>query len=125
MSDSSFTYAKGLMLPWLMTTGLTPDRAWDLARRVEDHLAGTGAPCVSLDELRVIARELLGPKEGDETVERIRRWRDFKELERPLVLLIGGATGVGKSTVATTLARHLGITRVASTDFIRDRKSVV
>jgi len=39
--------------------------------------------------------------------------------ERPIVLLIGGATGTGKSTVATELAHRLGITRVTSTDFIR------
>lgn len=44
---------------------------------------------------------------------------DFEELERPLVVLIGGGTGVGKSTVATQLAHSLGIPRVSSTDFIR------
>lgn len=37
-----------------------------------------------------------------------------------LVVLIGGGTGVGKSTVATRLARDLGITRVSSTDLIRE-----
>ena len=37
----------------------------------------------------------------------------------PLVLLVGGATGTGKSTVATEVAHRLGITRVTSTDFIR------
>jgi 2-phosphoglycerate kinase len=40
-------------------------------------------------------------------------------LERPVVLLVGGATGTGKSTVATEVAHRLGITRVTSTDFIR------
>jgi 2-phosphoglycerate kinase len=35
------------------------------------------------------------------------------------VLLVGGATGTGKSTVATETAHRLGITRVTSTDFIR------
>jgi len=40
-------------------------------------------------------------------------------LERPLVLLVGGATGTGKSTLATEAAHRLGITRVTSTDFIR------
>ena len=34
-------------------------------------------------------------------------------------LLVGGATGTGKSTVATEAAHRLGITRVTSTDFIR------
>jgi 2-phosphoglycerate kinase len=37
----------------------------------------------------------------------------------PIVLLVGGATGTGKSTVATEVAHRLGITRVTSTDFIR------
>ena len=40
-------------------------------------------------------------------------------LDRPIVLLIGGATGTGKSGVATEVAHRLGITRVTSTDFIR------
>jgi 2-phosphoglycerate kinase len=34
-------------------------------------------------------------------------------------VLIGGATGTGKSTVATEIAYRLGITRVTSTDFVR------
>ena len=51
---------------------------------------------------------------------------DFEMPERPLVVLIGGGTGVGKSTVATRLARELGIARVTSTDFIREvMRSVV
>jgi 2-phosphoglycerate kinase len=39
--------------------------------------------------------------------------------DRPLVILIGGATGTGKSTVATKIAYELGITRLTSTDSIR------
>ncbi|MDP8961252.1 MAG: zeta toxin family protein, partial [Actinomycetota bacterium] len=39
---------------------------------------------------------------------------------RPLFILIGGATGVGKSTVAEGLARRLEIVRVVSTDVIRE-----
>ena len=38
----------------------------------------------------------------------------------PLVILLGGATGVGKSTIATMLAARLGITRVIPTDAIRE-----
>jgi 2-phosphoglycerate kinase len=37
----------------------------------------------------------------------------------PLVIVIGGATGTGKSTVATEAAHRLGITRLTSTDSIR------
>jgi 2-phosphoglycerate kinase len=41
------------------------------------------------------------------------------ELRAPIILLIGGTTGTGKSTVATEVAHRLGVTRVTSTDFIR------
>src|SRR5204862_5990908 len=43
----------------------------------------------------------------------------LRRLDLPLILLVGGATGTGKSTVATEVAYRLGITRVTSTDFIR------
>src|SRR6476646_1037921 len=35
------------------------------------------------------------------------------------MVFVGGATGTGKSTVATELAYRFGITRVTSTDFVR------
>jgi 2-phosphoglycerate kinase len=38
---------------------------------------------------------------------------------KPVIVLIGGATGTGKSTVATEVAHRLGITRVTSTDLVR------
>jgi 2-phosphoglycerate kinase len=44
---------------------------------------------------------------------------ELRDLDVPLVILIGGATGTGKSTVATEIAYRLGITRLTSTDSIR------
>jgi 2-phosphoglycerate kinase len=38
---------------------------------------------------------------------------------KPVILLIGGATGTGKSTVAAEVAHRLGVTRVTSTDVVR------
>jgi 2-phosphoglycerate kinase len=43
----------------------------------------------------------------------------LQQLDVPVIVLVGGATGTGKSTLATEVAHRLGITRVASTDFIR------
>jgi len=47
------------------------------------------------------------------------RLESLRRLEQPLVVLVGGATGTGKSTVATEVAHRLGITRVTSTDVVR------
>jgi 2-phosphoglycerate kinase len=47
------------------------------------------------------------------------RLRALDGLELPLILLVGGGTGTGKSTVTTEVAYRLGITRVTSTDIVR------
>ena len=52
-------------------------------------------------------------------MESFRQWQELRHMERPLIILIGGTTGVGKSTLATQVAHRLGITRVASTDMVR------
>jgi 2-phosphoglycerate kinase len=50
---------------------------------------------------------------------RFRQWWNMRDLERPLVVLLGGVTGVGKSTVATQLAGRLGFVHVIATDQVR------
>ncbi len=40
--------------------------------------------------------------------------------DRPRFVLVGGATGAGKSTVAEGLARRLDVVRVISTDVVRE-----
>ena len=112
-------YSKGLMSQSLSATGLSPQRAFDLAREVEIRLAARGEPEVDLAGLRALAEEVLREAEGEAAVRRFRDWNRLDRLDRPLILVIGGAAGVGKSTLATMLAHRLGITRVIATDVIR------
>ena len=46
-------------------------------------------------------------------------WHRLGRLDRPLVLVLGGATGTGKSSLATEIAYRLGISRIVSTDAVR------
>ena len=58
---------------------------------------------------------------GMASVRRYHQWRVFQnEGDRPLILLLGGTSGVGKSSLALEVARRLAIGRVMSTDSIRD-----
>ncbi len=112
-------YSKGLMARALAATGLPAVRAYELALRVEADLRAQGAIAVDLERLQELAVELLGEEEGGRTIRRLRRYADLQQLEVPIIVLVGGATGTGKSTIATEVAHRLGITRVTSTDFVR------
>jgi 2-phosphoglycerate kinase len=112
-------YSKGLMAQSLQASGLTPERSFELAREIERRLALRGDREVGVDGLDRVCLEVLRGEEGESAVRRYQGWRRLDRLERPLVVLIGGTTGVGKSTLATMLAARLGITRVIATDVIR------
>jgi 2-phosphoglycerate kinase len=103
----------------LAATGLSMTRAYELARRADADLALHGSDQLDLDRLGELAAEVLGEDEGNRTMRRLRRLQALQQLDVPVVVLVGGATGTGKSTLATEVAHRLGITRVASTDFIR------
>jgi len=112
-------YSKGLMTQSLSATGLTPARAWALARVIEQRLEADGIESIESSALRSLTEEVLEQEEGRAAVERYRDWERLNQLDRPLVLLLSGTTGVGKSTLATMAAHRLGITRVIATDVIR------
>jgi 2-phosphoglycerate kinase len=112
-------YSKGLMAQSLSATGMSPERAFDLARVVEQRLEREGIERIESAGLGDLTERVLSEEEGESSVRRFRHWRRLDSLERPLVVLIGGTTGVGKSTVATMLAARLGITRVIATDVVR------
>jgi 2-phosphoglycerate kinase len=112
-------FSKGLMARALVVTGLDPERAYLIARRADRDLTERGAVSLDLDRLGELAAELIGEEEAERTVRRLRRIDALSRLDEPLLLLVGGATGTGKSTIATEAAHRLGITRVTSTDFIR------
>jgi 2-phosphoglycerate kinase len=117
--ESGLPYSKGLLARTLMATGVAAVRAYELALRVEADLVERSVGTVDLDRLEELARDVLGDEEGSQAVRRLRRYEELRRLDLPLILLVGGATGTGKSTVATEVAYRLGITRVTSTDFIR------
>jgi 2-phosphoglycerate kinase len=112
-------YSKGLMARAFMRVGVSAVRAHEIARRVEQDLLARREGTVAIDRVQELAVEVLGEEEGEKAVGRLRRYHELAELDVPIMVLIGGATGTGKSTVATEVAYRLGITRVTSTDFVR------
>jgi len=117
--EDGLPFSKGLMARALIAAGLPADRAYELALTLEADLAKSERQSVSLERLEELAHESLGAEAGAVAMRRLRRYQDLYDLDLPIILLVGGATGTGKSSVATDVAYRLGITRVTSTDFVR------
>jgi len=113
-------FSKGLLAVSMMSTGLSPALAYQIAQTIQDDLRERNELKVTSDRLRDLAFEYLESMAGDEWASRYLKMRKLARLDRPLIVLIGGTTGVGKSTVATEVAHRLGITRISSTDSIRE-----
>jgi 2-phosphoglycerate kinase len=118
--EHGLPYSKGLMAQSLSASGLAPERAYEVARVLESRLDERGEARVDASELRELAAAVLREREGEDAAGRFLDWEELDRLERPLIVTLGGAPGVGKSTLATLLAGRVGITRVIATDAIRN-----
>ena len=117
--EGNLPFSKGLLGRALIAAGAPRLRAYELALRVDADLRERGAQAIDFERLNELAAEVLGPAAGKQAIDRLRRYGELRQLDMPIILLVGGATGTGKSTIATELAHRLGITRVTSTDFVR------
>ncbi|HVM21618.1 MAG TPA: hypothetical protein VM307_16805 [Egibacteraceae bacterium] len=113
-------YSKGLMATSIMASGLPAVRAHHVAEVIEDRLHDANRDDISSSELRDLAAEVLEDVVGPRYAENYLTWQRAQDRNVPLIVLLGGATGVGKSTVATTIANPLGIVRIVSSDAIRE-----
>ena len=112
-------YSRGVLAQSLMALGLGPDLSHGLAKRAELNLWRLGERELSHDRLRETVKRLLQREAGDEFVRRFELLHALRRPDRPLIILIGGAPGVGKSNLASALAYRLGVARIVSTDAIR------
>ena len=118
--DPGLPYSKGLRASELIVSGLSPFRAYQVAEEVEDRLRQRRVASVTREELDELTVDVLSDLAGERYATNFLRWQEVARLDMPLVVLIGGATGVGKSTLATQLAVRLGIVRVVATDSVRE-----
>ncbi len=118
--EPGLPYSKGMRATDIMVSGLSPFRAYQVAEEVETRLLDGGATQVTAGEVDELTAQVLQDLAGERYAKNYLRWREVARLDVPLVILIGGATGVGKSTIATQLAVRLGIVRVVGTDAVRE-----
>ncbi|MBE0416880.1 MAG: 2-phosphoglycerate kinase [Coriobacteriia bacterium] len=113
-------FSKGLLAQSFTATGLPPSRAYEVAQAIQDDLRERDELAITMERLKDLAIEYLELMTGPPYAERYRHLAELSEIDTPVIVLIGGTTGVGKSTIAAEVAHRLGITRFISTDSIRE-----
>jgi 2-phosphoglycerate kinase len=116
----SAPFSVGILSHSLETCAIPPAMALQGARRVYAALRNTGHREVDHKSLRQVIYRCLKEHCGPETADRYLSWRRFENSGEPLILLIGGTTACGKSTVSSELAYRMNISRTQSTDMMRE-----
>lgn len=112
-------FSKGVLAQSLLAASLDATDAFQAAVEIEGEIRRQRRSEISRRELRRLAFETLLARFGAKTAERYLIWRRYQEPDKPVIILLGGTTGAGKTSVALEVARRLGIRRVMSTDSIR------
>ena len=112
-------FSKGILSQSLLAAALEPNDAFDVAREIERALVARGIHEIDRGDLRRLSYEILARQAGEQAAERYLVWRRYQEPEKPVLILLGGTSGVGKTSLAVEVAHRLGIARVLSTDSIR------
>ncbi|MEO2116951.1 MAG: 2-phosphoglycerate kinase [Methanocaldococcus sp.] len=112
-------FSKGILARSLTAAGLKPSIAYKIAWDIYEMLKKENVKIIDKADLRRRVYYYLISKNYDEVAKKYLLWRMVLG-KRPIVILIGGASGVGTSTIAFEIASRLGISSVIGTDSIRE-----
>ena len=97
-------FSRGILAQTLSQAGARPELAHQIANEVRAELLAEKRYTVEEEEVLARVRVKLVKKDAI-VVGRLDKWRILRESTEPIVVLIGGATGVGTSTLAADVFR--------------------
>ncbi len=117
--DRETPFSRGVLAQIMAQAGAKSELAHRIASEVRAELLAEERLVVEEEEVLARVRAKLQVKDAL-VVSRLDKWRVLRESTEPIVVLVGGSTGVGTSTLAADVARRLNIQSVIGTDSIRE-----
>ena len=112
-------FSKGILSRSLNVADIGSERAYDIASDIESELIENNVTEITSYELAdVVLNHLktVNPK----IAHKYENWRLLRQSKKPLIIMIGGASGVGTSSMAFELANRLRLKNIIGTDMIRE-----
>ncbi len=124
-ADGTFPFSRGVLVRHLDTAGVGLEASSQLLDGLERWIRRRPTSLLRDTELYERVAHMLAASQGHEYARRFRFATWVRRSETPIIILIGGATGTGKSTLAMELAYRLGVHWVTSTDMVRETMRAV
>jgi 2-phosphoglycerate kinase len=120
LSGSSSAFSRGKHERYLQASGMKPEKAEQTTDLIYDQLLAAGVESMSTCQLGYLTYLCLQQEVSKKAARRYLVWSEYQRGARPLILMICGTVGTGKSTIATEVAHLLEIVRIQSTDMLRE-----
>ena len=112
-------FSKGILSRSLNVADIGTERAYSIATDIEADLIKNNVLEISNSDLSDVVLDHLKSIDSDIAIKYV-HWRSLRTSQKPLIILIGGASGVGTSSMAFELASRLRLKNLISTDMIRE-----
>ena len=120
LSGTVSAFSRGQHARYLQSSGMKAEKAEQITALIHDQLLASGVSSISTCQLGYLTYLCLQQEASKKAAKRYLVWSEFQGSARPLLLLICGTVGSGKSTIATEVAHLLEIVRIQSTDMLRE-----
>lgn len=109
-------YSSDLLVRSLVRVGIPRYKAYQITHNIWEEI-GQGKK----DEKTLTQKVLLVlKKKYPELIPHYKKWKSIIQRKKPFIILLGGGTGIGTSTLAIRLAWLLEINQILGTDSIRE-----
>ncbi len=113
-------FSRGILAKKLRLLGIPSSTGYEISNQIHSDLSKLEEDTIEKVKLDDIVFDILESNYNKECADKYILVEKWKASNMPLWILIAGAIGVGKSTLAQKIAGDLGIQHVIGTDVVRD-----